>query len=94
MQSHIMSNGKDPDPEIAALAARITQLEKDWMGRKKQITPPFRRFNHGFVDSPDLCGLCPAIFKIFRIPVNQWTLATAALGGVFIVAGLDFINEL
>lgn len=29
-----------------------------------------------------------AIFKIFRIPVNQWTLATAALGGVFIVAGL------
>jgi len=29
-----------------------------------------------------------AIFKIFRIPVNQWTLSTAALGGVFIVAGL------
>jgi multidrug resistance efflux pump len=29
-----------------------------------------------------------AIFKIFRIPVNQWTLATATLGGVFIVAGL------
>ena len=28
------------------------------------------------------------IFKIFRIPVNQWTLATATLGGVFIVAGL------
>ena len=27
-------------------------------------------------------------FKIFRIPVNQWTLATATLGGVFIVAGL------
>ncbi len=23
-----------------------------------------------------------AIFKIFRIPVNQWTLATAALGKV------------
>lgn len=32
--------------------------KKDWMGRRKQITPPFRRFNHGFVDSPDLCGLC------------------------------------
>ena len=29
-----------------------------------------------------------AIFKIFRIPVNQWTLATATFGGVFIVAGL------
>lgn len=32
--------------------------KKDWMGRKKPITPPFRRFNHGFVDSPDLCCLC------------------------------------
>ena len=28
-------------------------------------------------------ALCVAIFKIFRIPVNQWTLATAALGGIF-----------
>jgi multidrug resistance efflux pump len=28
-------------------------------------------------------AICYAIFKIFRIPVNQWTLATAALGGVF-----------
>ncbi len=28
------------------------------------------------------------VFKIFRIPVNQWTLATAALGGVFLVSGL------
>jgi multidrug resistance efflux pump len=27
-------------------------------------------------------ALCIAIFKIFRIPVNQWTLATAALGGI------------
>ena len=26
---------------------------------------------------------CVAIFKIFRIPVNQWSLATAALVGVF-----------
>ncbi|CDL39543.1 GTPase [Citrobacter freundii] len=30
-----MSNGKDPDPEIAALAARITQLEKRLDGEKK-----------------------------------------------------------
>jgi len=28
-------------------------------------------------------AICVAIFKIFRIPVNQWTLVTAALGGVF-----------
>jgi len=26
--------------------------------------------------------ICYAIFKIFRIPVNQWSLATAALGGI------------
>ena len=28
-------------------------------------------------------ALCYGIFKLFRIPVNQWTLATAALGGIF-----------
>ena len=33
-------------------------------------------------------SLAWAVFKIFRIPVNQWTLATAALGGVFLVSGL------
>ena len=27
-------------------------------------------------------AICFAIFKIFKIPVNQWTLATAALGGI------------
>ena len=27
-------------------------------------------------------------FKIFKIPVNKWTVPTAVLGGVFIVAGL------
>lgn len=27
-------------------------------------------------------AFCFAIFKLFRIPVNQWTLATAALGGI------------
>jgi multidrug resistance efflux pump len=27
-------------------------------------------------------ALCYVIFKIFRIPVNQWSLATAALGGI------------
>ena len=28
-------------------------------------------------------ALCYAVFKIFRIPVNQWSLATAALGGIW-----------
>lgn len=27
-------------------------------------------------------AFCYAVFKIFRIPVNQWSLATATLGGV------------
>jgi Multidrug resistance efflux pump len=27
-------------------------------------------------------SICVAIFKIFRIPVNQWSLATATLGGI------------
>src|SRR5262249_47984353 len=28
-------------------------------------------------------AICYGVFRIFRIPVNQWTLATAALGGIF-----------
>ena len=27
-------------------------------------------------------ALCYAVFKLFRIPVNQWTLATAGFGGI------------
>jgi multidrug resistance efflux pump len=27
-------------------------------------------------------SICYVIFKVFRIPVNQWSLATAALGGI------------
>jgi multidrug resistance efflux pump len=34
-----------------------------------------------------------AIFKIFRIPVNQWTLATATLGGVYCCRTYS-VNEL
>jgi multidrug resistance efflux pump len=30
-------------------------------------------------------AICVAIFKIFRIPVNKWTLPTAALGGLFLI---------
>src|SRR5262249_12868739 len=29
---------------------------------------------------------CMTIFKIFKIPVNQWSLSTAALGGIFGIA--------
>ena len=29
-----------------------------------------------------------AVFKIFKIPVNKWTVPTAALGGVFLVSAL------
>ena len=31
-------------------------------------------------------SICYAVFKIFRIPVNQWSLATAALGGIIGIA--------
>src|SRR5262249_50217344 len=31
-------------------------------------------------------SFCVAIFKIFRIPVNQWSLSTAALSGIVGIA--------
>src|SRR5262252_2341171 len=31
-------------------------------------------------------SICVVIFKLFRIPVNQWSLSTAALGGIFGIA--------
>ena len=30
-------------------------------------------------------AICFAIFKIFRIPLNKWTLPTAVLGGIFMI---------
>jgi multidrug resistance efflux pump len=30
-------------------------------------------------------AICVAIFKIFSIPVNKWTLPTAVLGGIFLI---------
>ncbi len=33
-------------------------------------------------------GLCIAIFKIFKIPKNKWTLTTAVLGGIALIGGL------
>ncbi|MGA3800490.1 Inner membrane protein YiaV [Pseudomonas fluorescens] len=35
-------------------------------------------------------ALCVAIFKIFRIPLNKWTVPTAVLGGVVIIGALIF----
>jgi len=33
-------------------------------------------------------SFCVVVFKVFKIPVNQWSLATAALGGIFGIAFL------
>ena len=35
-------------------------------------------------------ALCVAIFKIFRIPLNKWSVPTAVLGGVVLVGALIF----
>ncbi len=36
-------------------------------------------------------SICYVIFKVFKIPVNQWTLATSALGGIIGIALLLLI---
>ncbi len=33
-------------------------------------------------------AICIAIFKIFQIPVNKWTLPTAALGGILLIGAI------
>ena len=33
-------------------------------------------------------GLCVVIFKVFRIPLNKWSVPTAVLGGVIIIGAL------
>ncbi|MCP8464659.1 biotin/lipoyl-binding protein [Pseudomonas sp. ZM23] len=35
-------------------------------------------------------AFCIAIFKIFRIPLNKWTVPTAVLGGVVLIGALIF----
>ncbi|WP_028945021.1 HlyD family secretion protein [Pseudomonas vranovensis] len=35
-------------------------------------------------------AICVAIFKLFRIPLNKWTVPTAVLGGVLIIGALIF----
>src|SRR5437763_3377088 len=36
-------------------------------------------------------SICFAVFKAFKIPVNQWSLATSALGGIIAIALLLLI---
>jgi multidrug resistance efflux pump len=36
-------------------------------------------------------AICVAIFKIFDIPINKWTLPTAALGGIFLIGAILLI---
>ncbi|MDG1582209.1 biotin/lipoyl-binding protein [Pseudomonas sp. GOM6] len=36
-------------------------------------------------------AICVVIFKVFKIPLNKWSVPTAALGGVVIVGALVFV---
>lgn len=36
-------------------------------------------------------AICVAIFKIFKIPLNKWTVPTAILGGIGLISSLIFI---
>lgn len=36
-------------------------------------------------------AICVAVFKIFRIPLNKWTVPTAVLGGVVLIGTLVFL---
>ena len=33
-------------------------------------------------------AVCVAAFKVFRIPLNKWTVPTAVLGGIVLVGAL------
>ncbi|MDD1017130.1 HlyD family secretion protein [Pseudomonas rubra] len=35
-------------------------------------------------------AICVAIFKLFRIPLNKWTVPTAVLGGIVMIGALIF----
>ncbi|MCY1266397.1 Inner membrane protein YiaV [compost metagenome] len=36
-------------------------------------------------------AICVAVFKIFKIPLNKWSVPTAALGGVVLIGALIFL---
>lgn len=33
-------------------------------------------------------AICVAIFKIFKVPLNKWTVPTAVLGGIVLIGAL------
>ena len=36
-------------------------------------------------------AICVVIFKVFKIPLNKWTVPTAALGGILLIGTLVFL---
>lgn len=36
-------------------------------------------------------AICIAVFKVFKIPLNKWTVPTAVLGGVVLIGALIFL---
>jgi multidrug resistance efflux pump len=35
-------------------------------------------------------AICIVIFKVFKLPINKWTVPTAVLGGIFLIGALIF----
>lgn len=35
-------------------------------------------------------ALCIVVFKVFRIPLNKWTVPTAVLGGIALIGAVIF----
>ena len=36
-------------------------------------------------------AICVVIFKVFKLPLNKWTVPTAVLGGIFLIGALIFL---
>ena len=36
-------------------------------------------------------AICVVVFKVFNIPLNKWSIPTAVLGGIVLIAGLVFL---
>jgi len=36
-------------------------------------------------------ALCIVVFKVFKIPLNKWSVPTAVLGGIFLIGSLIFV---
>jgi hypothetical protein len=64
-------------PSITANEMKICVAELPNLKR----TEPTREANHGALLALIYVSFCVLIFKLFKIPVNQWSLSTAVLGG-------------